>query len=173
MKRFNQINNLTKLSKEIPAKSKLKKIYVDRIKETIKGEKAYKELCDEKDKPIDIIDKVKISFLPMDVSARTINGEIELNEELLNSPPRDILRYVVHEMTHVFQQIDGDVQEGSANKDNYLDDENEEEAFSFQLDFMEDYYDDDEIIQYLDDLLDHHNIFNKTERKEKKEELLE
>lgn len=158
---------------KIARKERVKNLIIKRIKKEIKNEDAYKEICKKKNKPLDIIDKVNINFIELDVSARTANARIDLNEKLLDGPFRDIMRYIVHEITHVFQQIDGDVDEGSANKsgDDYLADDNEEEAFGFQVDYMKDHYPDMEIVNYLEQLLDHHKIFNKKERKERIREL--
>jgi len=180
MDRFLKINSiinsdLNKVSKYIQVKNKdhLKSLYKKRLKEKIKEEESYKEICEEKNKNIDSIDNIEINFIELDVSARTINQRIDLNEKLLEGPFKDVMRYVIHEVTHVFQQENGEVDEGSADKsgDDYLADDNEEEAFGFQVDYMQDHYCDDDITEYLEQLLDHHEIFNKKKRKEKIEDL--
>lgn len=67
------------------------------------------------------------------------------------------MRYVVHEMVHVMQQEAGKVK-GKVDKDEYLDDENEQEAFQAQIEYMDDHESPEKIQQYLEDLLDHHDI---------------
>jgi len=167
MDRFLKINSI--ISNGINKKSIVRK-----IKTEIKEEKAYKKVCREKGRPLDAVDKVNINFVELDVSARTVNKQIDLNKQLLEGPFKDIMRYVIHEVAHVFQQENGEVNEGSADKsgDDYLDDDNEEEAFGFQIDYMKDHCADSEINEYLEQLLDHHKIFNKKDRKEKIKDLI-
>jgi Mlc titration factor MtfA (ptsG expression regulator) len=112
------------------------------------------------------VDEVKIHFKPIDVSAKTINGVIILNEKLIESGDwEDVMRYVVHEMVHVMQQEDGKVN-GRVDKNRYLDDKNEQEAFQTQLEYMDDHESHENVQLYLEQLLDHHDIKGK-ERKEK------
>ena len=153
----------TKQILKIAINERVKKIFIKKLKDKIKDEESYREICGEKGREVDAIDDVEIDFIDLDVSARTINKKIDLNEKLLEGPFRDIMRYVIHEVSHVFQQENGEVDEGSADKSgvDYLEDDNEEEAFSFQIDYMKDHYCDDDIIKYLEQLLDHHEIFNK------------
>ena len=165
--------NRTKQILKMAINERVKKVFIKKLKEKIKDEESYREICEEKGRDISAIDEIDIDFIDLDVSARTINKKVDLNEKLLEGPFRDIMRYVIHEVTHVFQQENGEVNEGSADKSgtDYLDDDNEEEAFSFQVDYMKDHYPDDDIIKYLEQLLDHHEIFNKKDRKEKIKEL--
>lgn len=169
MDRFQKIDQIVSEARE----DRLHESFVKKLKNKIKQEESYVKMCEEKEKSLDEIDKIDIDFIELDVSARTVDGKIDLNKQLLNGPFRDIMRYVIHEVTHVFQQIDGDVEEGSADKsgDDYLDDENEGEAFSVQVDYMQDHYPDQDIIEYLEQLLDHHKIFNKRDRIERIREL--
>lgn len=154
------------------AKKKKNKKYeriIKKIKEMIKKENAYIEKCKEYKKDIDFIDGVEIYLNPLDVSAKTINGVVILNKNLLFGEPDELMRYVIHEVVHVMQQETGKVNDKTNSKD-YLDDENEQEAFRAQISYMSEYDDPEEIQSYLERLLDHHDIKGK-ERKEKIKEL--
>jgi hypothetical protein len=130
------------------------------------------EKCKKYNKDVNLVDSVKISFDPnLDVSAKTVNGEIFLNDKLFDRDWDTQMRYVVHEMVHVMQQESGKVKE-KVDKDDYLDDENEQEAFTSQISYMCDHDTPEEVQQYIEDLLTHHDIKGK-ERKEKAKELTE
>jgi hypothetical protein len=131
---------------------------IQRLKKDLKSQEPYLEKCKEYSKDPNFVDEVKICFQPLDVSAKTVNGIIILNEKLIESGDwEDIMRYVVHEMVHVMQQEAGKVK-GKVDKDEYLDDENEQEAFQAQIEYMDDHESPEKIQQYLEDLLDHHDI---------------
>lgn len=136
---------------------------VDRLKKDLKNQDVYIEKCKEYQEDIDYVDDIEIYFAPLDVSAKTVNGTIILNENLIESDDwEDIQRYTIHELTHCFQQENGLV-DGPI-KGRYLDDENEQEAFKAQLEYMSEYDSPEEIQEYLEQLLDHHNINNEKQR---------
>jgi len=140
--------------------------FICKLKFALKKEEPFLEKCKEYKKDPSFVDDVKISFEPLDVSAKTINGVIILNEELLdNGDWDDIMRYIVHEMTHVLQQEAGMV-DGKTDDEDYLDDRNEQEAFQAQIEYMDDHGSAEELQEYLENLLDHHDIKGK-ERKDK------
>lgn len=131
---------------------------IDRLKKDLKQQEPYIKKCEEYREDIDFIDNIKVYFKPLDVSAKTVNGIIILNEDLILSGNwEDIQRYLVHEFSHVLQQKNNKV-DGRVDKDKYLDDENEQEAFQAQLEYMSDHDPPEKIQQYLEQLLDHHNI---------------
>lgn len=146
---------------------------IKELKELVKKEDAFLEKCEEYDASPDFIDDVKISYDDnLDVSAKTINGEVFLNGKLFDSNDTcDNVRYIVHELTHCLQQEAGYV-DGPVDKEDYLDDPNEQEAFQAQLDFMKEHESPEEIQKYLENLLDHHGIKGK-ERREKIKKLTE
>lgn len=152
-------------------KQRKKNRLIRNLKAALKKEEEYIEMCKEKGKDINHIDEVSFTFVPLDVSAKTVNGEVYLNEKLLDADWDEQMRYLVHEICHVFQQENGEVN-GKANKGDYLDDENEQEAFQSQISFMADYNSPEEIQEYIENLLDHHDIKGK-ERQEKTEKLTE
>lgn len=144
---------------------------INKLKKEVQKEPAFLDKCKEYGWPPNFVDDVKITFEPLDVSAKTINGRVILNDSLFDKGDwHDQMRYIIHELTHVIQQEEGMV-EGKVDKNNYLDDPNEQEAFQVQLEYMDEHT-PEEVQRYLENLLDHHNIKGK-ERKEKKEVLIE
>lgn len=149
-------------------KSKIRKL-IWRAKRLLQKEPAFLESCKKHGQDPDFIEDIKVSFQPLDVSAKTVNGEIILNEKLLEEDMREIVKYLLHEAVHCEQQEGGQVNE-KTNNCAYLDDPNEVEAFRTQLKLMEKYYTDEEIQTYIENLLSHHSITGK-ERKDKAKEL--
>lgn len=145
---------------------------IRKLKEIVKNENIFIEKCKEYGKDPSFIDDVPISFDEnLDVSAKTINGDVFLNSRLLNDDTEKQVRYVIHELIHVMQQEAGKVS-GKVDKEDYLDDENELEAFETQLGYMCENETADDVIKYIEQLLNHHNIAGK-ERREKAKKLVE
>ena len=135
------------------------------MKRQLKKEDPFLDKCKKYNRDPDFVDSVKISFEPLDVSAKTINGDIIINEQLLDAGDwDDIMRYVVHEMTHVMQQEAGKV-DGVIDEADYLEDENEIEAFNAQMEYMDEHVPKEELQEYLENLLDHHGVEGKERRK--------
>jgi hypothetical protein len=159
------------------AKDRIKKIAnnklnkrIQKLKDIVKKEKEYIDKCKEYNKSINFIDDVNISFDPeLDVSAKTVNGEIFLNKKLYNRPIEDQVRYALHELVHCLQQEAGLVD--SKKTDDYLDDENEIEAFNVQINYMKNYESPEEIQEYLEGLFNRHEL-PEEERQEKTKELV-
>jgi len=151
-------------------------ILTDAIKESAKKEKAIQDMLKEYDLDDSIIDHVQIKFEPLDVSAKTVDGVIVLNDKLLASKWKEIIKYFAHELTHASQQATSNVNEHK-DKD-YLEDPNEISAFRTQIDYMEGeghdemIYSPEEIQNYLESLMHHHGLTG-TEKEEKIQELLE
>ena len=142
------------------------------LKKALKKEEEYLVKCKEYNKDKDFIDSVEVSFDPnLDVSAKTVNEEIFLNDKLFDKSWKEQMRYIIHEMVHVMQQEAGKV-EGKVDKDDYLDDENEIEAFTAQISYMCENGTPEEVQEYIENLLDHHDVKGK-ERKEKAKKLTE
>jgi len=139
------------------------------LRKKLKRSPVAHRLCDKYDEDVDFIDEISILFEPLDVSAKTVNGEIILNSKLLEGDFRDNMRYLIHEFVHCLQQEHGKVDESTKDED-YLDDPNEQEAFKAQVDEMETTYDPEEIQIYLDGLMKHHDVRGK-ERLQKIREL--
>jgi hypothetical protein len=144
---------------------------IAKLKRAVKKESEYLDKCEKYDRDPDFIDGVDISFKDdLDVSAKTVDGEVFLNGSLFDHGDwNDQMRYIIHEVTHVMQQEAGKV-DGPVNKADYLDDKNELEAFRAQISYMSSHESPEEVQRYLEQLLDHHNIRGK-ERAEKARKL--
>ncbi|MFA5023451.1 MAG: hypothetical protein WC523_00640 [Patescibacteria group bacterium] len=143
------------------------------MRSTIKKDKAVIEKFEEYNIPIDVIDSVPICFCELDVSAKTKDKKIYLNQSMLS---RDnafefATPYLSHEIVHVLQQITGkNLSKDKA--DDYLDKPTEMEAFETQVDFKKRHEGEDSAEEYVDHLLDYHDI-NGKERREKEKKLLD
>lgn len=124
------------------------------------------------------VDIAEIDFIPMrfgnlDVSAKTDHGVIIFNYKLLTDG--DFFKdfsYGVHEITHWLQQTTGTKPTKSSDDGNYLDNPFEQEGFQNQVEYIADQFGEQEAENYVDDLLEHHDIDDKKEFKDKKEILL-
>ncbi len=119
----------------------------------------------------DLIDDVSVQFdKNLDVSAKTINGKIYLNADMLKENWQDYYHYFCHEIIHSAQHLSGKCS-GDNKEDSYLDNPAEIEAFQTQIKVREKTEPKEDVVEYVEDLMDRHNI-PKNERAEKKKELL-
>ena len=100
-----------------------KRKLVRAILEALKIEEPVQEALKKHKLKESVIDRVSITFAPLDVSAKTVDGKIILNEKLLDGEWRDIIRYACHEIVHVCQQLTSDV--SNDDEKDYLDNPNE------------------------------------------------
>jgi hypothetical protein len=145
---------------------------INRVKNSIKNDKVFKDMCAEYKLDTSIIDLIPMKFGDIPVSARTANGIITLGYKLLTDG--DILsdsHYVVHEVLHYLQQCYGDRPTQGAAEGDYLSNPAENQAFQVQLEYLQDHFGKGEAERYSEHLLDHHNKKG-PERAELKEELL-
>lgn len=158
-----------KIKKKLEDKMKL----IADLKDYLKSDQTFKDLCEEYDQEGSIIDGIPVVFTSdIDVTAKTINSKVFLSTSLLGDKFEIIARYLLHELTHCFQHME---KEGKAKKKKekvYLDRPEELEAFQYQLEFDADKRSVKQVNKYVDDLLFYHKI-PKKKRKDKKEELLE
>lgn len=119
------------------------------------------------DRFIEIVDGLAISFdKDLEVSGKTIDGVIYLNEKILKSPKK-MMEYIVHEFTHVCQHIvnEGNTKKNkSESKKDYLNRETEIEAFTAQIEVKKKEEGSEDAKKYIEDLLDHHKIKSKKKR---------
>lgn len=160
---------LTKLSKR--SSPDIDK-YVQQLKEKVKKDPEIIRKFKKYDVPIDEIDNVHVEFKDLDVSAKTKNKKIYLNSKMLSedSPVKDPAHYLVHELIHYLQQSTGNTDDKKHQKE-YLDRETEQEAFQSQVDYKKREESEEEAEEYVEGLLDHHDVDGK-EREEKKDDLL-
>lgn len=107
---------------------------------------------------IDDIDDIEINFEKMDVSAKSKEGKITLNRNLLEGNNIiDALHYIIHELVHVLQFRSGDLRDMKHYDDeHYLNNPFEIEAFKEQIKFIRKYKDLKSAREYVDQLLDFH-----------------
>jgi hypothetical protein len=149
----------------------LKKI--EEGKEMLRKDETYKKMCKDFKVNEDIIDLVPIRFGDdVDVSAKTVRGVIILNKKLLlDDNFKNNIHYILHEVSHFLQMTTRSKPTKGANDGEYLENEDEIEAFTYQIEYMDDQYGDEEANKYIEHLLNHHDVDGKKDRKEKKEEL--
>jgi hypothetical protein len=157
--------------KQIPPAMLLRMI--NKAKAFLKQDEVMQRVCDDHGVDVDIIDYIPTMFSDLDVSAKTDKGVVYLNFKLLCDG--DFFKdygYLTHEYTHFLQQAFGDGPTRSSSDDDYLDNPAEEEAFSNQVEFLANEFGKDEAEEYVDHLLEHHELEGK-KREEKKELLME
>lgn len=146
---------------------------IDAAKAFLKKDKNMIKTFQEYEAPIEIIDYIPVFFKEIDVSATTEKGIIYLNKKLLED--KDFFKnygYFAHEITHFLQQCFNDKPTKSSDDGNYLENEYELEAFQNQVKFLSDHLGDDDAEEYVDDLVEYHEV-PKNKAEDKKEELLE
>ena len=139
---------------------------ISEARKLLKKYKVVKEILKDYGYDKDIIDGIPISFSDeIDVTAKTIDGKIYLSEGLMSKSMNTIMRYLVHEIVHVFQHAKN---EGKKQKEyrEYLDDPDEREAFARQIQFHAQTKGKSSAEKYVKDLIDFHEISS-----DKKEDL--
>lgn len=158
-------------ARKIPPKVLLK--LINRAKKFLKKNQVVIDMCKEYDLDVDIIDLIPVKFGDLDVSARTDHGVITLNYKLLcDGDFFNDYHYLVHEQKHFFQQCFGDKPTQGADDGNYLDNPYEVDSFQRQVEYIDDMLGEEEAENYIEHLLDHHDVKGK-EKEDKKEELME
>lgn len=147
-------------------------LIISEIRSHLLNDEMISEILDEYNLDRDFILGVPISFEDLDVSAKTVNAEIKLSNKLLKKSFDIILRYAVHEFVHAAQHATGKKELKTDKAEDYLDKETEIEAFQYQIKFDADNRGEEEAEEYVDELLEYHDIGD-GERKEKKKELME
>jgi hypothetical protein len=147
---------------------------IDKAKKYLKTNDVYLKMCKDFDIDPDTIDVIPMKFGDIDVSARTEKGIITFNYKLLCDGDfiKDYM-YALHEIAHTYQQCYGDKPSIGANEGDYLSNPYEEEGFQYQLKYIENEQGPEQAEKYVDHLLEHHEVSDPKERKEKKEILLE
>lgn len=146
---------------------------INAAKSYLKNDEVMKEMCKKNGVDVDFIDLIPMTFGDLDVSARTDKGIITLNYNLLKDDDfyKD-LGYIIHECEHYFQQCFGDGPTKGSSDGEYLDNKFEQSAFKKQVEFMANEYGKQEAEDYVDHLLDHHEITDKEEKEDKKDILM-
>ena len=143
---------------------------INKLKNHIKNHKTVKRMFEEYGADIDDLKYIPVCFKDLDVSARTERGIVYLNKDILEEPFEND-HYLVHEILHVLQQCWGDKATRSSDVGSYLDNEYEKEAFQKQTEYIAKTKGEDEAEDYVENLLDYHEV-DEEEKGEKKDELL-
>lgn len=149
--------------------------YINKLKDDIRDHKVVQNMFKEHGVDIEELDLIPMAFADLDVSARTDHGIIYLSYKILENDIEPILgndHYLVHELTHVLQQTTGDKPTKGSKDGKYLDNEFEQESFQNQSEYIADEYSEEKAEQYIDRVLDKHNIIDEDEREDKKDVLL-
>ncbi len=157
--------------KKLPYKSLNRMI--KKLRDYLKKDGVVQSMFKEYGVDIEEIDYIPMMFGNIDVSAKTDHGIIIYNYKLLTDG--DFFKdfsYGVHEMTHWLQQTTGDKATKSSDDDDYLDNPYEQEGFQNQIEYIANQFGEDEAENYVDDLLEHHEVDSDKEFKDKKETLM-
>lgn len=146
---------------------------IKKMREYLKQNQVVQDMFKEYKVDIAEIDFIPMMFGNLDVSAKTDHGIIIYNYKLLTDG--DFFKdfsYGVHEMTHWLQQTTGEKATKSSDDGSYLDNPYEQEGFQNQVEYIAKQFGEGEAEQYVDDLLEHHEVDSKKEIEEKKETLM-
>ncbi len=157
---------------KIPPEKQLE--IINRVKNRVKKHPVVVEMFKEYDVDPEEIDLVPMCFAELPVSARTDHGIIYFNFKLLEDGNfEDDDHYIVHELTHYLQQTTGSRPTKGSDAGSYLDNKEEIEGFQNQTEYLAETRDDDTAEQYVDQVLDHHEVSDKKERNKRKKQLLQ
>jgi hypothetical protein len=146
---------------------------IKKMRATLKKDEVVQKMFKEYDVDLEELDLIPMRFGNLDVSAKTDHGVIIYNYKLLcDGDFLDDYSYGVHEMTHWLQQTTGNKPTQGADEGSYLDNPFEQEGFQNQVEYIANTKGEEEAENYVDDLLEHHEVENKKEFEEKKETLL-
>lgn len=169
----------SKKEEKIPL-SKVKKLpyktlnrLLEKMRTHLKKDGVVQEMFKEYGVDIEEIDLIPMCFGDLDVSAKTDHGVLIFNYKLLTDGDFfEDYSYGVHEITHWLQQTTGDKPTQSADDGDYLDNPFEQEGFQNQIEYIADTFGDDEAEDYVDDLLDYHDVEDNEDFEDKKETLM-
>lgn len=132
---------------------------LDKVIDLLKHSAVVSNMFERFDTPIKKIEDVPIQFADLDVSAKTKDKKIYLNNILIDDEDfTKHMHYVVHELCHFLQQLTKEVEKYQNLDDyDYLDQPTEIEAFSYQIKFIKEMGGQEAADKYLNDLLDFHD----------------
>ncbi len=147
---------------------------LSQIKQQLKIDPVTIKIFNDLDKDIEILEGIPIDFSDeIDVSAKTVNSRIILNKALMHEPFEIMMRYAIHELVHALQHMDLQNHVSDPYEDEeYLDRPDELEAFQYQIEFDKNNRGEEEVIEYVEDLVDYHDL-EEADKDDKKSELLE
>lgn len=148
---------------------------LDKLKKKVFKHKVIKDMLKKYDIDEAELDLIPMCFAKLPVSARTDHGVIYINIDLAddgNLAEDD--HYIAHEMTHYCQQTTGDRPTPGSTPDNYLDNPVEQEGFRNQTKYISDTKSEEEAVDYIEQVLDHHqnDIGDAMKREDRRDKLL-
>ena len=141
---------------------------LSKIRSALINDSVAKDICKEYKIGNWLLKSVPIRFEKLEVSARTTDGNIILNKKLKSKPFEILMRYVIHELTHAAQHAKSNPSAKKDNNTEYLDKKNEIEAFQNQIKYDEKKRGKSKVLEYVDDLLEYHDIEGKKKEQKKK-----
>jgi hypothetical protein len=142
------------------------------LRSFLKNSEIARSICEENNYDPQILDGISILFRDdLDVKAKTKNGEILLNQKLLNEDISKLKTYLIHELTHVFQHIERIGKKDPYKDKDYLDRPDEIEAFQNQIEQDFQGRPMAKVKKYIEKLVGYHKVPEK-DRNEKIEELM-
>jgi hypothetical protein len=143
---------------------------IKKMKKNLKNNEILQKIFKDYNLDIEELEYVPMMFSNLEVSAKCDHGIIYFNYKLLcDGDFEKDYSYALHELTHFCQQTTGKKATQSSDDGSYLDNKYEQEGFQNQVEYIADQFGEDEAEQYVDDLLEHHEVENPKEVKEKKE----
>ena len=117
-----------------------------------------RRILDKYDLDYKILLGVPILFSDTENSnAKTINGSIYISNDLKKYSFEVIMRYLIHELVHVCQHIRKDELDNDK-KEEYIERGDEIEAFQYQVSYDANNSGVDEVVKYITDLLEFHDV---------------
>lgn len=146
---------------------------IEKVREKIKNHPVIKKMFNDYDVDLEELDLVPMCFANLNVSARTDHCTIYFNIKLLDDGFEEDDHYMVHELQHFLQQSTGKSPTKGSDSGDYLDNKEEIEGFQRQVEYLSETRDEDKAEEYVDQVLDHHKVYDDDEREERKNKLLE
>jgi hypothetical protein len=146
---------------------------IKKMKKKLKEDEVMRKIFQEYETDINELDFYPMKFGNLDVSAKTDHGIIIFNYKLLcDGDFEKDYSYAIHEVTHVLQQTTGNKPTQGADDGSYLDNPHEKEGFQNQVEYIANDLGEEAAEDYVDNLLEYHDIEDNKEFKNKKETLM-
>lgn len=140
---------------------------IKKMKKKLKQDETMIGIFKEYNLDIEELDYIPMQFGNLDVSAKTDHGIIIFNYKLLcDGDFNKDYSYAIHEVTHWAQQTTGTKPTQSSDDGSYLQNPFEQEGFTNQIEYIANHDGKEEAEDYVENLLDHHEINNKEEKDE-------
>jgi hypothetical protein len=147
---------------------------INKAKNYLKHDDIWIELCKSYNESPNIIDIIPTMWDDLNVSAKTDHGIVILNYKLLCDG--DFFKdfsYLIHEYDHWFQQCYGEKPTQSSDDGNYLENPYEQDAFQIQVEYIADHFGKEDAENYVNKLLDYHEVDNKKDHDNLEDVLME